>query len=546
MVRNTSNQRFKLFVGSRSVSDSTGRHVQAPQIRATAVASTAKEYPDFKDQVHHGRDAIDTSPVVTGDKLEHVRGEHPDFKDQFRAANNATSPFPVETSPPVKNGPAFKDQFLERIGGEAQTQSGQTAQNSSALPMAVALDPSVIRREEVEREIARQQQELTSRGKWQRGIIILATVGFLCTAALVLGSVCGSGSCGRKATPTLTNIVLDNSTVEPPTEQTADPEAVLSQEAQLRFDFINNVTFSGQKFSYPLPANGTVEEQALAWLIEDELTLSIDEGWRVAQRYALATIWFQQADSGESRLFGWLNGHECNWIGVSCFESGQVGDFRLVNVLSGGTIPNEIALLQDLLHLDLRRNKLTGSIPASLSSLKQLQALFVGDNMLSGTIPPELSEMISLRTLHMSENNLVGTIPESLSQLDLFSLSFGGNRISGTIPSSFALISRLDTLRMYDNMLTGTLPPEIGDLPMIQFNVGDNLLTGTIPNTYLKWSIVEPLGFYTNNLTGTMPWCGQDRAPFGRIFADCEEVDCPCCFACCPESTNGIPKYNYC
>ena len=104
-------------------------------------------------------------------------------------------------------------------------------------------------------------------------------------------------------------------TSQPPTSApTPTPDPVRDAEV---VNFINNITLSNQTLQYPAVGTPSPEEEALAWLIEDDPAhLSVSMGAeRIRQRYALLTLWFRQPTSTQTKLADWLSIDECNWEG---------------------------------------------------------------------------------------------------------------------------------------------------------------------------------------------------------------------------------------
>lgn len=74
--------------------------------------------------------------------------------------------------------------------------------------------------------------------------------------------------------------------------------------------------------------------------------------------------------------------------------------------------------------LDISRNSLTGSIPTQLAYIEDLYLLNVSHNELSGPIPAQLQSVQTLNIIDFSYNNLSGAIP----QFDSYNVSaFEGN-----------------------------------------------------------------------------------------------------------------------
>ena len=93
-----------------------------------------------------------------------------------------------------------------------------------------------------------------------------------------------------------------------------------------------------------------------------------------------------------------------------------------------GTIPEQIALLSQLLEVDMFDNQLSGVLPLSIGSLQRLKRLVLASNGLQGSIPLSIS---------------------SLGGLELLDLSF--NRLSGDVPFAIGSLGVLKTLRLNDN-----------------------------------------------------------------------------------------------
>ncbi|KAF8020615.1 hypothetical protein BT93_G1146 [Corymbia citriodora subsp. variegata] len=101
-----------------------------------------------------------------------------------------------------------------------------------------------------------------------------------------------------------------------------------------------------------------------------------------------------------------------------------------------GEIPPEIAILQDMLVLNLSYNKLTGRIPMSLSNLTKIESIDLSYNNLIGSIPEELTQLNSLEVFNVSYNDLSGAIPNK-NQFGAFDeSSYYGNHLLCGLPLS--------------------------------------------------------------------------------------------------------------
>ena len=158
-----------------------------------------------------------------------------------------------------------------------------------------------------------------------------------------------------------------------------------------------------------------------------------------------------------------------------------------------GSIPTELGNLDNLQRLGLHYNQLTGSIPTELGNLDNLQRLSLRNNQLTGSIPTELGNLVNLRSLLLYNNQLTGSIPTELGNLDnLQDLSLYNNQLTGSIPTELGNIDNLRTLELYNNQLTGEIPAALGEIQSLQWlRLDDNRLMGTIPTTMASRSFQE-------------------------------------------------------
>jgi hypothetical protein len=68
-----------------------------------------------------------------------------------------------------------------------------------------------------------------------------------------------------------------------------------------------------------------------------------------------------------------------------------------------------LVLPEDVTHIDLGGNELTGSIPKGISRLVNLLYLGLDSNHLEGTVPLD-----KLETLHLGNTELSGTLPSEM------------------------------------------------------------------------------------------------------------------------------------
>jgi hypothetical protein len=232
-------------------------------------------------------------------------------------------------------------------------------------------------------------------------------------------------------------------------------------------------------FSSPnqLDASGSPQNYALRWLTDTDpanLPANVDS---LIQRYALAVIFFATYAGREfvdpnkvSPIVGWKNSNNwmtqtgiCLWYGVRCSprlhqgieldqynDNAAVQSLNLTNNNILGSLPSEIAALENLEVLDLSVNSFQGSIPDALGNLRWLQYLSLLGNKITGTIPTSLSHLSSLRTLQLGYNSINGTVPIELNYMTtLQALSLDHNHFRGSIP----VLASLSNLRKSYQMI---------------------------------------------------------------------------------------------
>lgn len=230
---------------------------------------------------------------------------------------------------------------------------------------------------------------------------------------------------------------------------------------------------------------GSIQRAALCWLADyDTLESGIVEAptYEVVQRFALATIYYHfvgvasETQSSELSASNWVDHvHVCLWDFVVCdTQNNRVTELFLVGLNLNKPMPDEIALLSDLVSLKVTRSHLTGQIPPSLSALTDLEVLDLRGNHLTGSLPSGLVGSLELREIQFAFNNLEGEIPPRLFQLPkLHSLFLHDNHLTGTLPSALQNATGLTGFTVGRNHLVGTIP-DISRLTKLKFLALDN------------------------------------------------------------------------
>jgi Leucine-rich repeat (LRR) protein len=108
----------------------------------------------------------------------------------------------------------------------------------------------------------------------------------------------------------------------------------------------------------------------------------------------------------------------CHWKRITC-DLDQEAVKRLILSQAGlnGTIPIEIAGLEQLATLEMENNNVMGTIPSELGEMTNLESLFLQETFLTGKIPNSLGRLSALKELLLDKTRLTGSMPLEVCQL---------------------------------------------------------------------------------------------------------------------------------
>lgn len=283
----------------------------------------------------------------------------------------------------------------------------------------------------------------------------------------------------------------------------------------------NNELFLMQVLKSNLPAASLIwlndmqssQYKAMKWLQEDALIATYNEE-RMLQRFVLAQFFYSTGGQTQwTDTNGWLSeAHECSWYSSSTHPSICKGDtlirLSLYRNGLGGSIPDELGLLTNLVEMKLQTQTMVGSLPgAVLGQLTNLENMSISGNLMSGNMPTEIGLLTNLTQLMLFSNGIDGTLPTELGLLtNAVTIHFFHQFLAGTIPTEIGLLTNLESLWLWMNRLSGAIPSEIGYLTRLrELPMHDNALSGNIPTEMGNLVFMDSLEIQRNKLTGSVP-----------------------------------------
>lgn len=188
------------------------------------------------------------------------------------------------------------------------------------------------------------------------------------------------------------------------------------------------------------------------------------------------------------------------------------------NKLSKGL--QNLCLLKNLGHLNLRNNRISGPIPECLGDVTSLRQLYLNSNRFNSTPPENLWNLKDLLELDLSSNLLSGPVPPQIQNLKMATLiDLSVNNFSGGIPSSIGEMENLITLSLAHNSLQGSIPESTGKMLSLQsLDLSHNFLSGLIPMSLENLRYLTYFNVSFNNLNGEIPPGGPFMNFTGEFF----------------------------
>jgi uncharacterized repeat protein (TIGR01451 family) len=138
-----------------------------------------------------------------------------------------------------------------------------------------------------------------------------------------------------------------------------------------------------------------------------------------------------------------------------------------------GTISWAISNLTKLEQFIIPYHNFTGWLPGSLYTLPLLKVIVANNNFnLGGTISNNMALMNNLQVLQLNNTNLWWVIPSSLTNPNLTLLNLANNNLSGQLPQVASNMTLLRGIDLSNNALTGAIPLSRSGLTALSLGTG--------------------------------------------------------------------------
>jgi serine/threonine protein kinase/Leucine-rich repeat (LRR) protein len=190
-----------------------------------------------------------------------------------------------------------------------------------------------------------------------------------------------------------------------------------------------------------------------------------------------------------------------NGIGLDNMTSIKHFHFN-ANLLSGA-IPEEIFLLQFLVHIIFDHNNFT-SLPTGVGKAPSLLHMVLENNQLTGPIPQEIGSVKTLQRLTLNNNLFSGALPDFSNLTNLEYLDASNNHFSQqSFPSWVESLSNLATLNLAQDNIVGPINSSVFSISQLQsLNLSHNQITGQLDFTGNATLLLQSVDVTQNSISG--------------------------------------------
>ncbi|XP_031264851.1 receptor-like protein 6 [Pistacia vera] len=171
---------------------------------------------------------------------------------------------------------------------------------------------------------------------------------------------------------------------------------------------------------------------------------------------------------------------------------------------------------KNLQFLDLRSNLFKGPLPVPPPFMK---FIFMSNNSFSGEIPRVICNLKILEILDLSSNNLSGTIPKCMGKFSrLHVMDLRKNRFYGPIPETFGKGNNFRTLNFNDNALEGSVSRSLLNCTMLEvLDLGNNKINDIFPHWLENLPKLQVLVLRSNKFYGDVWSSGKVNHSFSKL-----------------------------